>query len=62
MASPYDDDPDKKDINDSGYDQSLKYFVTGTHRGDRARKVRGQSNRQGRPHPIVIHLHEKRIG
>lgn len=63
MVSPYDDDPDKKDTNAGDYDQSLKYFITGSNRvGDRTRKVRGQSERQGRPYPRVIHLHEKRIG
>jgi hypothetical protein len=63
IVSPYDDDPVKKDSNDSDYDQSLKYFMTDSHRKeDQARKVRGRGDRQGRPYPKVIRLHEKRIG
>jgi hypothetical protein len=63
MVSPYDDDPVKKDSNDSDYDQPLKYFMIDSHRkGDQARKVRGRVDRKGRPYSKVIHLHEKRTG
>ena len=62
MVSPYDDDPVKKDIIDTGYDHSLRYPMTGSYReGDQVRKVRCQSNKN-RPYSKVIHLHEKRIG
>ena len=62
MVSPYDDDPVKKDVIDTGHDQLLRYSMTGSYReGDQTRKVRWRSNKE-RPYSMVIYLHEKRIG